>query len=341
MKLARLLTNDEIDEDALEKAKSDLLGVLNTEYARVKQSKRFKEIVEDRAKIEIEAVNWEVGTEGINDGEIVKVDIASENVEDLFEASGRKLNEGLHKAWWRDRVGNDPAVRETAKLELFALCIDPDLLRKVENASQEKVQKWLKTHSADIAKLDEASRTAYNEVRNLAANPELAPISYPASIQGKEADGKWAKHLYVAHDGLFHAGFNEPERRVLDLTIPKKDVVAWLRNVDRKSWALCVPYEVDGEFRAMYPDFLVIRKEKGRLVVDLMDPHTISLSDAPAKASGLAKFAAQHADKFGRIELILLDGTKAKSLDLNDEMVRNRVKGIKLVDQMKQLFIEA
>jgi len=62
------------------------------------------------------------------------------------------------------------------------------------------------------------------------------------------------------------------------------------------------------------------------------------LADAPAKASGLAKFAALHADKFGRIELILLDGNAAKTLDLTDEIVRNRVRGVKLPDQLKQLF---
>jgi hypothetical protein len=119
MKLARLLTNDEIDEDALEKAKSELLGVLNAEYSRVKRSKRFKEIVEDRAKIEIEAVNWEVGSEGIKDGEIVKVDIASENVEDLFEASGRKLKESGHgRIGARDRKTG--AVRALHRSRAFA-----------------------------------------------------------------------------------------------------------------------------------------------------------------------------------------------------------------------------
>lgn len=65
------------------------------------------------------------------------------------------------------------------------------------------------------------------------------------------------------------------------------------------------------------------------------------MADAPAKAAGLAKFAAQHADKFGRIELILLEGNGAKRFDLSTETVRNRIKGIKLGDQMKQLFSEA
>ena len=99
-----------------------------------------------------------------------------------------------------------------------------------------------------------------------------------------------------------------------------------------------MPYEVDGEYRAMYPDFLFVRKEKQRLVVDVIEPHSISLSDAPAKAAGMAKFAAQHADRFGRIELILLQGNSSKRLDLTDESVRNKVRGVKLIDQLKQLM---
>ena len=56
----------------------------------------------------------------------------------------------------------------------------------------------------------------------------------------------------------------------------------------------------------------------------------------------LARFAAQHADKFGRIGLILLEGTKAaKRNDLTDDIAGNKVKGIKLADQMKKLFNEA
>jgi type III restriction enzyme len=120
MKLARLLTNDDIDDDALSNAQGALLGVLRSEYNRVKRTTRFRQIVEERGQIEIEAVNWDVGADFLREGETVKVDIAAENVEDLFEAAGRKLNEGLHKAWWRERVKADAEAREVAKLELFA-----------------------------------------------------------------------------------------------------------------------------------------------------------------------------------------------------------------------------
>lgn len=86
----------------------------------------------------------------------------------------------------------------------------------------------------------------------------------------------------------------------------------------------------------MYPDFLILRSVGGGVVVDIVDPHSMGLADAPAKAAGLAKFAAQHADKFGRIELVVLDGKTSKRLDLTDETVRNKVRGIKLPEQLRK-----
>jgi type III restriction enzyme len=340
MKLARLLANDEINASALSTAKQALLAVLNKEYEAKKATARFTEIVDERQKIEIEAVNWDVGSDAVRDGERIKVDIATENVDDLFEATGRKLNEGLHKAWWRSRVKAAPADRERAKLELFALCIDPDVIRKIEKTAQETVQKWLHAHRAAIAKLDEGSRATYDEIRNLAATPELTPLIYPATLQAQRGKKTWDKHLYVTEAGTFPADFNKAEIEALERELASPDVVGWLRNVDRKPWAMCVPYELDGEDRPMYPDFLIIRSEAGNLVVDIIDPHAISLADAPAKAAGLAKFAAQHADKFGRIELIMVDGSTSKRLELTDEIVRNRVRAITLPNQLRQLFVD-
>lgn len=338
MKLARLLTNDEMDVEAVTTAKGVLIAVLNEEYERQKDTPRFREIVEGRRQIEIEAVNWDVGALAGREGESVRVDIAAENVEDLFEATGRKLNEGLHKIWWREQVATSPADREKAKLELSALCMDPDLIKRLERTAQEQVQAWLSAYHHKIGSLDEGSRALYAEVRNLAASPELAPLVYPATLQARTSESSWPKHLYVPEEGDFRATFNEAERKVLDRELASSSVVGWLRNTDRKPWALCVPYEVEGEDRSMYPDFLVVRKEGRHLTVDIIDPHAISLADAPAKAAGLAKFAAKHADRFGRIELIMASGGATKTFDLTNEAVRKKVQGLKLPDQMKALF---
>jgi len=338
MKFARLLALDDIDEDAVTTAKDSLLKVLNAEYTRLKKTAWFKTAVEDRGQIEIAAVNWEVGTEGVSGGSTVKVDIASENIEDLFEATGRKLNEGLHKQWWRERVKGAPGDREKAKVELFALGSQPDVMARVEEAAQALVQKWLKAHAAEIGKLSEDSRAMYDEVKYLAATPELTLLVHPAIVQVRQGERAWKKHLYVDANEEYHADFNSAESEVLEREIANKKVIGWLRNTDRKPWALCVPFEISGEMRPTYPDFLFVRSESGGLVVDIVEPHTISLADAPAKAAGLAKFAAQHFDKFGRIELILIDGKAQKRLDLTDETTRNRVRAITLPEQLKRLF---
>jgi type III restriction enzyme len=341
MKLARLLANDAIDDRAPRSAREKLLGILNSEFNRLKKSARFKSIVDDKAKIDIEAVNWDVGTDATYGENTVQVDIASENVDDLFEATGRKLNEGLHKIWWRERVKERGANPERAKLELFAICTEPAVIGKLEDGAQEMVGKWLSRYRSKISELDEQSRATYDEVQNLAAKPELVPLTYPTVIESSKGAASWAKHLYVNERGKYSQEFNGPETDVLTRETASSKAVAWLRNTDRKPWALCVPYEVDGEERAMYPDFLVIRKEGKGYVVDIVDPHTISLSDAAPKAAGLAKFAAMHANAFGRIELVMLDGTQQKRLDLAKETVRNKVKGIKLPEQLRQLFDEA
>ncbi len=314
--------------------------MLDTEYNRVKKTKLFKDIVEDRAKVEILAVSWNVGTDVTSEGETVKVDIATENIEDLFDGAGRKI-QGLHKDWWRERAAKlDPAGRTKVKLELFALCIDPEVPRKVEKAAQEQTQAWLKKHSAAIAKLDDERRAAYDEVRALAVESEITPLVHPATIEGKKSTKVWGKHLYIDENGGYPASFNKPETKFLEAETSRKDLIAWLRNTDRKPWALCIPYKKDGEDKAMYPDFLLVRKDGAGLVVDVAEPHEITFSDAPDKAAGLARFASLHADKFGRILLILLDGTDSKTLDLADEVVRAKVNGVKSTTELRKLFNE-
>lgn len=341
MKLARLLTNDGIDNVAIGAAREALLGVINTEYRKKHRTPQFRRIVERRGQVIVQVVNWEVGTDELIEAESVNLDISSENVDDLFEAAGRKLNEGLHKAWWRDRARAEPSRREAIKLELFALCADGDLLTKLEARAQQLTQAWLSEHRDEISDLPEGSRAAYAEIRNLAGTPELSPIVYPSKISGRPADDLWQKHLFVDEDGLFPTALNRAEADVVNRLVEDEHVVAWLRNMDRKSWSLCIPYTSGGEVRAMYPDFLAVRRARNRLVVDLIEPHTISLADAPAKAAGLAQFAAQHADRFGKIELILIDQARSRSFDLTDEATRNRVRSVQVPAQLKQLIDDA
>ncbi len=343
MKLSRRLGQDEIDPDAQEKAKEVLLGVLRSEYEQAKTTEWFRSVVEEKGKIEVSSVEWRLLTAlGDQDAETIELDVSAENVDDLFDAVGRKLGEGLHKAWWKSRFEEDPSSKTTAKLELFALCADPAVPRRVEATAQETVQEWLKKHQSAIKGLAEGSQQAYNEVRKLAADPELAPIGYPTTIEEKKAGEVWSKHLYVDKESLYSAKLNKWETRVVEEELGKEEVVGWLRNPPRKAWSLCVPYTLGGEQRPLYPDFLFVRADSsGGFVVDLLDPHRMDLEDAPAKAAGLARYADKHGHEFGRIELIIVEGDEIKRLDLTDERVRGRVRGVNDHTHLRQLYESA
>jgi type III restriction enzyme len=90
--------------------------------------------------------------------------------------------------------------------------------------------------------------------------------------------------------------------------------------------------------RPLYPDFLVVRSTPGGPGIDLLDPHLLSLEDAPWKAAGLAEFADKHWTAFGRIELIIMEGDEIKRLDLTDEPTRNRVRAVHTHEHLRQLY---
>ncbi|MEO7683704.1 MAG: hypothetical protein ABIU86_07170 [Gemmatimonadaceae bacterium] len=64
----------------------------------------------------------------------------------------------------------------------------------------------------------------------------------------------------------------------------REDFVGWLGNRDRQPWSLAIPYEMAGQTRALFPDFIIFRERDGDTIVDIVDPHLVSLEDAPLKS---------------------------------------------------------
>ena len=114
--------------------------------------------------------------------------------------------------------------------------------------------------------------------------------------------------------------------------------MGWIRNPDRKAWSLCVPYEMGNQTRGCYPDFIVLRNENGDLVADIVDPHLLRYEDAWHRAKGLARYASKHADRFGRLEMIRVEGGEVQRLDLTDEKTRERVLNVSSNGHLRELF---
>jgi type III restriction enzyme len=339
MKLARLLVHDEIDENAVDTAQELLVDVLRAEFKALAGSEVFDTILREKGRVRIGAVDWEVGGEAAAASSMLEFDLARENLDEVFDAAGRRLGEGLHKAWWRERVGADEDARMRAKLEAIALAANEPTCARMEDVAQRTAQGWLRAHKAALRALPDGRQLEYNEVLQLARDPEETSLSYPDSIEIRDAEQRWKRHLYVDSTGEFPSKLNGWERRVLDDVLKDPQTVGWLRNLDRKQWSLVVPYLSGSETKAMYPDFMVLRRnKKGDIEVDLLDPHGSDLADAAPKAVGLARYAAKHADQFGRIEIIIVTGGQVRRLDLTNEAVRKAVLLVTTSEQLVALF---
>jgi type III restriction enzyme len=339
MKLARLLAFDEIAIAELDKAKKLVVRTLSSELTRLKKQADFVGEVSANQEIEVREVWVEYGEWKEQSPKTRKVPATPENIEDLFSECSRKLGEGLHMEFWRSKkeVNDDPML---AKLQLFGILQDKHAWVKLEKVSSEKIDELYKKYADEIEVLPSGRREEYHRIKRTAKQPEAERLLMPEEIEVREERPLWERHLYMEKKhGKFGAKFNKWETKVLTEELARDDVVGWLRNVPRKNWAFCVPYQMHGEYRPVYPDFIVFRKEKKKIIADLLDPHESGLADAVDKAKGLAIYARDHGSLFGRIELIvLMPNDEIRRLDLGKEAIRNRVLKLSGKDHLDLLF---
>ena len=125
----------------------------------------------------------------------------------------------------------------------------------------------------------------------------------------------------------------------------REDFVCWLRNQDRKSWSLCIPYQMNNETKATYPDFIIIRKDETiGYIFDILEPHHPDFADNLGKAKGLAEYARENRN-IGRIQLIRKGKDAAgnnvfKRLDLTQSRARERVLKATTNDEINHIFEE-
>ena len=122
---------DEIDKEALPKAKSLIVQVLTEELERLSRNKSFMGNMADNQEIQIRDVAVQYGDwVEIPEGKKLKVKATPENIEDLFAQCGRILGEGLHIEFWKSKKDKLNPYRR--KLELYGVLQEQETLTKLE-----------------------------------------------------------------------------------------------------------------------------------------------------------------------------------------------------------------
>lgn len=337
-RLAYHLNADGINDDAPDLADEALLNALKGEWTRYSTEHDVAALLSGGGTLNTRTVDLEYGTDATSEQRTSLV-VSKENVQDLFEAAGRRLGESLAKAYWRSRVQNDKVDPDQAKMEVFLLAQDAVTRADVEAAAKSLCGRWLRDHRVAIDALPDVAKQRYKALRGLSDEPTETTIGPPSYMEARRHKTRLKQHLYVDENGDFPV--TKPstwETATLDAEKAQPGFLGWLRNIDRQEWSLRVPYVQGGETKALYPAFLIFRKTDSGVVVDLLDPHLESLEDAPPKAAGLAAFAQKHGSSFGRMELLRVHAGKIQRLDLLDETVRDNVKKVTTPEHLRQLF---
>lgn len=337
IKLARQFNLDGIDKDAWDESKALVVKTLVTESKRLGKNKAFAEAISEKKEISLRAVTFDYNKLIADEGEAETIPATEENIENLFDLCAKQLGEGLHMEFWRATVDMNDPLR--AKLTLFLVLQDEQARRNLEAACGERLKNLFDKYNQDTRKLTTSAQEKYRKIRRQAKDPEPLNIIYPDTIQLTKGTTVWRDHLYIDANGDFLIDFKSSwETTVLKEEMQRKDFAGWLRNVERKQWALAIPYEMDNDTKPMYPDFIILRRVGKRLLIDLLEPHDITRTDAVYKAKGLARYTEKHREFYGRVEMIEVVKGKAKRLNLADEVIREKVKRISSSEDLNRLF---
>lgn len=340
--LARALNYDKLDTEAPSRARNLVVEILEEERDQYAAAGALDDAVKSAGEISLAAVRLAYG--GSGDAVVastVTVAAAQENIDDLFAVARRQLGEGLHLEFVRRRVEADGIrAANLAKLELFSLLGLEDVLSRLERECGSALNADYTAHQAATLQLPESRRAIYRRIRREARDPEHEPLSLPDIIQVAKATATWPRHLFADDAGSFpwdsKSGW---EISVLEQELARDDVEAWLRNTERKEWALAIPYQFDGRWQLTYPDLLIFRRTASGILVDILEPHAPSYDDSWAKAVGLAQYAQKHGAHFGRIEMIVADGQGGwRRLDVNDPETRRQVLRLQTNQQLRAQY---
>ena len=224
------------------------------------------------------------------------------------------------------------------KLELFAIMRQAETLPALEKLAGAEFKKLWDAHKGEIAKLPAADKARFQKLVLASGKAVEHEWELPERIVEKPGKHVWKNHLFATEHGEFAADLNGWEKAFMKWIQEQSDFVCWLRNLPRRNWAFCVPYEKGGE-RPFYPDFVIVRRKGKGFVVDILEPHDDSRLDTWAKVKGLAKFADEHEVTLGRLMVGRKVGDALHVVDVADHQVREKARKMGAPADLEALFV--
>lgn len=345
--LARLLMQTDMNTSVLGEIRIDIVRFISAYIEKLKDQGVYDELVQQAREFKLSTQVFDVWGESIqsiyDESSFYSTDT---DIDRQFNLAETRLGaEGVGNAYLDAYYDPDNLVN--LKIHVILFVADEDNREKLQRYAKAAYHNLNDRYRRCMTKLPASYRKQYNRIVSDGDVVSKHNFRLPETITvAHDPDGKvYYDHLFVNDNGFAKIKLNTWEMGVLEEESKREDFVCWLRNPSRGSWALCIPYEKDGEMKATYPDFIVIRRDvvgPDEFIVDVLEPHNSELNDNLGKAQGFAEYARQNPG-VGRIELIresqdAAGNTRFKRLDMSMSAVRDKVLRARTDEELTHIF---
>lgn len=344
--LAHLLTQTRIDMDCMDVIRQDIVKMIHDYALYLKQVGKYDFLTEQVMQFKLNTQIYDVFGKSVDHNEVHDLFSTTDiDIERQFRHAETRLgDEGIGKVYCNTYYNENTAIANEIEVILFAA--DVECMQQLHDYAKEKFHQLNDDNRRKTVYLPEKFKKKYDDIVSDGDPVSKHNFRLPELIRvPKEYDGEvYWDHLFVDNSGTAVINLNGWERKVIREERGRDDFICWLRNPSRGSWALCIPYELDGEIRPTYPDFLVVRESGGHMVVDILEPHDPTRIDNLGKAKGFAEYARDNPG-VGRIQLIkmkkdALGQERAFRLDMSKSSIRDKVRHCASMDELTHVFDE-
>lgn len=343
--LANLLTHNAIYLGARDEVIDDVIGLIRSYVEELHRSGRYDTLAEQVLQFKLSVQVFDPFGEALHEHYFSDFTMMSETdldrqVRNADAKLGRYGFPNIYGGRYYDE--NDPNAH---KIDCVLFAADETCRAKLGEYAKEKLRTFSSKYRVAVANRSDDCKRQYRRIMMDSTEISEQIFAIPENIVVREdADGiAYENHLLASPEtGIAKIKLNGWEAALIEEEAKRTDFVCWLRNQSRASWALCLPYEINGETKSFYPDFLIVRSDPMvDYVVDILEPHGQQYTDNLPKAKALAEYAKKE-DRLGRIQLIHktsdAGGSKFIRLDLTDIVVQDKVLRASNDDELNNIF---
>lgn len=341
--LARFLTQTRIEMDAHEQVISDIVTMIHDHIDQLKKSNLYDALADQVLQFKLSTQIFDVFGKTVDNFAVHDMwSTTDADIERQFRLAETRLgNEGVGNAYC-NRYFDNGAV--SCRIDVIIFAADVNCMDALHVYARDKFHSLNDDNRRRTVTLPDRFKKRYDDIVSDGDIVSKHNFRLPETIRmPHETEGiVYTNHLFVDNSGSAVINLNGWEQKVIEEEQVQDDFVCWLRNPSRGTWALCIPYELDGEKKPTYPDFLIIRRDGPDYVVDVLEPHDPSRIDNLGKAKGFAEYARQNPG-VGRIQLIKMKKDSVGKerpfrLDMSKSSIRDMISRCASIDELNHIF---